>query len=121
VATERPVLTTNDGWLPRFYSPYDDAGYRAASAQGFGHPGARHTLEMFEVSAVVHVEIGDDATAPPIGYGRNSLYISIGAGRENCTLIGPEAKIVNEFEAWHESLLTTMVISGSERALAFDA
>jgi F420-dependent oxidoreductase-like protein len=49
-----------DGWLPIFFSPKSDAFYRAALAEGFARPGARHTPEDFEVACTVPTIIGDD-------------------------------------------------------------
>jgi F420-dependent oxidoreductase-like protein len=49
-----------DGWLPIFFSPKSDAFYRAALAEGFARPGARHTPEAFEVACTVPTIIGDD-------------------------------------------------------------
>jgi F420-dependent oxidoreductase-like protein len=49
-----------DGWIAMFYSPYSDATYRAALAEGFARPGARRTPEEFEVVCPVSVEIDDD-------------------------------------------------------------
>ncbi|MEY2436476.1 MAG: hypothetical protein QOF97_1312 [Acidimicrobiaceae bacterium] len=49
-----------DGWLPIFFSPKSDAFYRAALAEGFARPGARHTPEEFEVACTVPTIIGDD-------------------------------------------------------------
>jgi len=49
-----------DGWLPLFYSPHDDAHYRAALAEGFARPGARRTAEEFEVACMVSVVLDDD-------------------------------------------------------------
>ena len=54
-----------DGWLPLFYSPRMDAGYRELLADGFARrgtspgrgPGPR---EQFEVSATVPVVVADD-------------------------------------------------------------
>ena len=48
-----------DGWIPGFYSPYDDAHYRAALEEGFakrenGRP------ELFEIPTMVDVVIDDD-------------------------------------------------------------
>ena len=45
-----------DGWLPIFFSPKSDDYYRAALAEGFARPGARHTPDDFEVSCVVPVD-----------------------------------------------------------------
>ena len=52
-----------DGWLPLFYSPYDDAGYRANLAEGFARPGAHTRPEDFEVSCMVQVVIDDELEA----------------------------------------------------------
>ncbi len=52
-----------DGWLPIFFSPKSDDYYRAALAEGFARPGARHTPDDFEVSCVVPVIVGDDVEA----------------------------------------------------------
>jgi F420-dependent oxidoreductase-like protein len=49
-----------DGWLPLFYSPKVDGFFRTALAEGFGRPGARHTLDDFEVAASVPVLVHDD-------------------------------------------------------------
>jgi F420-dependent oxidoreductase-like protein len=49
-----------DGWLPMFFSPKMDAFYRAALAEGFARPGARHTAADFEVPAFVPVVVHDD-------------------------------------------------------------
>jgi F420-dependent oxidoreductase-like protein len=49
-----------DGWLPLFFSPKSDGFYRAALAEGFARPGARHTPADFEVAASVPVIVHDD-------------------------------------------------------------
>jgi F420-dependent oxidoreductase-like protein len=49
-----------DGWLPIFFSPKSDPYYRAALAEGFARPGARHTADDFEVTCVVPAIVGDD-------------------------------------------------------------
>jgi F420-dependent oxidoreductase-like protein len=49
-----------DGWLPIFFSPKSDPFYRAALAEGFARPGARHTPDDFEVACTVPTIIGDD-------------------------------------------------------------
>jgi F420-dependent oxidoreductase-like protein len=49
-----------DGWLPLFFSPRADAFYRAALAEGFARPGARHSLDDFEIAAMVPVIVHDD-------------------------------------------------------------
>ena len=52
-----------DGWLPLFYSPHNEEGYRAALAEGFGRPGARHGFEDFEIAAPVPLILTDDIGA----------------------------------------------------------
>jgi F420-dependent oxidoreductase-like protein len=52
-----------DGWLPLFYSPQREEGYRAALAEGFARPGARRTPETFEIAAPVPVILSDDVEA----------------------------------------------------------
>lgn len=52
-----------DGWLPMFFSPKTDAFYREALAEGFARPGARRTLETFDVPAFLPVIIDDDVEA----------------------------------------------------------
>ena len=52
-----------DGWLPLFYSPYDDDAYRANLAEGFARPGAQTRPDDFEVTCPVHVVIDDDVQA----------------------------------------------------------
>jgi F420-dependent oxidoreductase-like protein len=49
-----------DGWLPMFFSPKMDEFYRAALAEGFARPGARHTAEDFEVPAFVPMVVHPD-------------------------------------------------------------
>jgi F420-dependent oxidoreductase-like protein len=49
-----------DGWLPLWFSPKSDGFYRAALAEGFAVPGARHTAETFEVAGVVWLSEDDD-------------------------------------------------------------
>jgi len=52
-----------DGWLPIFFSPKSDKFYRAALAEGFARPGARHTADTFECPASVSVIVDDDIEA----------------------------------------------------------
>ncbi len=52
-----------DGWLPMFLSPKTDAFYRAALAEGFARPGARRTLDDFEIPAFLPVIVNDDVEA----------------------------------------------------------
>ncbi|WP_433801294.1 LLM class F420-dependent oxidoreductase [Actinomycetospora sp. CA-084318] len=51
-----------DGWIPLFYSPYDDGHYRASLDEGFARrEGGRP--EGYEVVCMVQVEIDDDVEA----------------------------------------------------------
>src|SRR5699024_7410606 len=52
-----------DGWLPLFYSPYDDSGYRQALAEGFARDGARRSLDDFQIPVHVEVDIDNDVSA----------------------------------------------------------
>jgi F420-dependent oxidoreductase-like protein len=52
-----------DGWLPLFFSPKSDGFYRAALDEGFARPGARHTVDDFDVAASVPVIVHDDVDA----------------------------------------------------------
>ncbi len=49
-----------DGWLPIFLSPKLDGFYRDCLDEGFARPGARRTLDTFEVPNLVSVVIDDD-------------------------------------------------------------
>lgn len=49
-----------DGWLPLFYSPYNDQHYRDALAKGFAREGAHSTPDSFEIAAPVSVIVADD-------------------------------------------------------------
>jgi F420-dependent oxidoreductase-like protein len=49
-----------DGWLPLFFSPKSNDFYKAALEEGFARPGARHTLETFEVPLSLPVIVHDD-------------------------------------------------------------
>ena len=52
-----------DGCLPIFFAPKDNAFYKAALDEGFARPGARHTIDDFEVPATVIVVPIDDVEA----------------------------------------------------------
>jgi F420-dependent oxidoreductase-like protein len=52
-----------DGWLPMLYSPRHDAHLRAALDEGFARPGARRTLDTFEIACPVPFLPGDDVDA----------------------------------------------------------
>jgi F420-dependent oxidoreductase-like protein len=49
-----------DGWLPLFFAPKDNGFYLDALREGFARPGARRTIDDFDVAAVVPVVIDDD-------------------------------------------------------------
>ncbi|WP_370950284.1 LLM class F420-dependent oxidoreductase [Amycolatopsis sp. cg5] len=66
-----------DGWLPLFFSPKTDAFYRAALEEGFARPGARRTIDDFEVAASVPVIVHDDVEAAA-GFIKPSLALYIG-------------------------------------------
>jgi F420-dependent oxidoreductase-like protein len=149
-----------DGWLPLFYSPHQDAHYRASLAEGFARPGAHTTAEAFEVVCPVDVVVDDDVeTAADAVRPRLALYIGgMGPREQNfhydvfvrlgfeaecariqqlyldgqkaaataavplalveqVALVGPEAKLRSESEAWRDSLVTTLVVRGDERAV----
>ena len=52
-----------DGWLPIFFAPKDNGFYRTALDEGFARPGARHTIDDFEIPATVIVAPIDDVEA----------------------------------------------------------
>jgi F420-dependent oxidoreductase-like protein len=144
-----------EGWLPIFFSPKSDAYYRAALAEGFARPGARHAPEDFEVTCTVPAIVGDDVeSCADLLRPMYALYIGgMGArdvnfhfdvfarlgheaacheiqdayldGRkadaiaavptalvEDVALIGPKDKVLDDLEAWRETCLTTMLVSG---------
>jgi F420-dependent oxidoreductase-like protein len=144
-----------EGWLPIFFSPKSDAYYRAALAEGFARPGARHALEDFEITCTVPAIVGDDVeSCADLLRPMYALYIGgMGArdanfhfdvfarmgheaacheiqdayldGRkadaiaavptalvEDVALIGPKDKVLDDLEAWRETCLTTMLVSG---------
>jgi F420-dependent oxidoreductase-like protein len=66
-----------DGWLPLFFSPKTNGFYRDALAEGFARPGARRTMEDFEVPASVPVIVHDDVEVAA-GFIKPSLALYIG-------------------------------------------
>ncbi len=52
-----------DGWLPLFFSPKDDAAYRASLRQGFEASGDPAKADRFEVAAPMTIIPGDDVDA----------------------------------------------------------
>lgn len=49
-----------DGWIPLFYSPYDDQQHRKSLQDGFSRRTDGTTQEDFEIACMVSVEIDDD-------------------------------------------------------------
>jgi len=52
-----------DGWLPIFLSPGLDVHYRQCLEEGFARPGARRTLDNFEIPNLVNIVVNDDVEA----------------------------------------------------------
>lgn len=52
-----------DGWLPLFFAPKDNQFYLDAMNEGFARPGARRTIDDFDVAAVVPLVVNDDVEA----------------------------------------------------------
>ena len=52
-----------DGWLPIFLSPELDQHYRECLAEGFARPGARRTMDDFEIPNMVNIVVNDDVEA----------------------------------------------------------
>ena len=52
-----------DGWLPIFLSPTLDTHYRECLAEGFARPGARRTMDTFEIPNLVNIVVNDDVEA----------------------------------------------------------
>lgn len=145
-----------DGWLPIFLSPKLDGFYRDCLAEGFARPGARRTLDTFDVPNLVNVVINDDVEkAADVVRMHLGFYIGGMGAREvnfhadvfsrmgyegdvnkiqdlfleghkdeaiasvplslvqDVALVGPVAKIKDELEAWRETVMTTMLVSGS--------
>ncbi|WP_445182672.1 LLM class F420-dependent oxidoreductase [Pseudonocardia sp. Cha107L01] len=150
-----------DGWLPLFYSPYDDKRYRESLETGFARraEGAGDRAN-FEVNCPVTVQIDDDVEAAAdrirpmlalyiggmgarganfhyevfarMGYEAECASIQelyLGGRKdeaiasvplslvEKVALIGPKEKIAEEWPAWRDSLITTMLIGGSADTL----
>jgi len=49
-----------DGWLALFFSPRHEDLYREALEEGFARPGARRSLDDFEIAATVPLIVDDD-------------------------------------------------------------
>jgi len=52
-----------DGWLAMLFAPAQQDVYKAYLEEGFARPGARHTLEDFQVNATVPLIVSDDVDA----------------------------------------------------------
>ena len=52
-----------DGWFPIFYAPKHDHIYADSLAEGFARPGARRTMDTFEIPNLVIIVVGDDVEA----------------------------------------------------------
>lgn len=74
-----------DGWLPIFFAPKDNGFYRTALDEGFARPGARHTIDDFEIPAtVIVVPIDDVEAAADMVRPHLALYIGgMGARDQN--------------------------------------
>jgi len=66
-----------DGWFPLFFSPRAMASFDASLDEGFARPGARRSVEDFEVLAFAPTVIADDVDAAADGF-RPSLALYIG-------------------------------------------
>ncbi len=149
-----------DGWLALFFSPYHDSFYREALGEGLARPGARHSLDDFEVAATVPLIVTDDIEAAAdalrpmyalyfggmgargtnfhanvairMGYEAEvekiqELYLSGHKDEaaaalptrlvQQLALIGPRDRIRHDLEAWRESIVTTLMISGDPATL----
>jgi F420-dependent oxidoreductase-like protein len=149
-----------DGWLSMLFAPEEQDHYKGYLQEGFGRPGARRSLEDFEVNATVPLIVSDDLDAAAdalrpfyalyfggmgakgtnfhanvairMGYESEvdeiaELYLSgkkdEAAAKvprkliEQMSLIGPPQKIRDDLEAWRESIVTTLLISGDAATL----
>jgi F420-dependent oxidoreductase-like protein len=145
-----------DGWIPLFYSPYDDQQHRTSLKDGFARSAEEKSLDDFEIACMVSVEIDADVETaadrirPTLalyvgGMGardanfHHQVLVRLGfeeecariqdlylAGRkgeaiaavplemvEKIALVGPVEKIAAEWPMWEDSLLTTMLVSGT--------
>ncbi len=66
-----------DGWFPIFFSPKAMSSFEASLDEGFARPGARRSVEDFEVLAFAPTVINDDTEAAADGF-RPSLALYIG-------------------------------------------
>jgi alkanesulfonate monooxygenase SsuD/methylene tetrahydromethanopterin reductase-like flavin-dependent oxidoreductase (luciferase family) len=66
-----------DGWFPIFFSPKGMASFEASLDEGFARPGARRSVDDFEVLALAPTVITDDVHAAADGF-RPFLALYIG-------------------------------------------
>jgi F420-dependent oxidoreductase-like protein len=66
-----------DGWFPIFFSPRAMSSFDAALDEGFARPGARHTVDDFEVLAFAPTVITDDLETAADGF-RPFLALYVG-------------------------------------------
>src|SRR6202522_1678520 len=66
-----------DGWFPIFFSPKAMSSFDASLDEGFARPGARRTVDDFEVLAFAPTVIADDTDAAADGF-RPYLALYIG-------------------------------------------
>ena len=66
-----------DGWFPIFFSPKGMSAFEASLDEGFARPGARRSVDDFEVLALAPTVITDDVDAAADGF-RPFLALYIG-------------------------------------------
>ncbi len=66
-----------DGWFPIFFSPRAMSSFEASLDEGFARPGARRSVDDFEVLAFAPTVISDDTDAAADGF-RPYLALYIG-------------------------------------------
>ena len=66
-----------DGWFPIFFSPRGMSAFEASLDEGFARPGARRSVDDFEVLALAPTVITDDVDAAADGF-RPFLALYIG-------------------------------------------
>ena len=76
-----------DGWLPIFLSPKLDEHYRECLAEGFARPGARRTMDDFEIPNMVTSSSTTTSRRPPTSCACRSASTSAGwaPGRSTST------------------------------------
>ncbi len=66
-----------DGWFPIFFSPNHMGEFKSSLEEGFARPGARRTVEDFEVIAFAPIVLNDDVEAAADAF-RPMLALYIG-------------------------------------------